>query len=148
MVTDALFKFVLPSHPRYLRVVRAAVGELGSVSGLPAEDCRAVILAVDEALANIIRHAYRGHFDRRIEVTCQAFADRLEFDLLDQGEPPDPDRLAPLPLDDVALSGRGTHIIRSIMDEVSYEQAPGGNRLRLSKRLPAVLSGVEEEGKS
>ena len=144
MVTDVLLKFLLPSHPRYLSVVRAAVGELGAVSGFTAEECRGMILAVDEALANIIRHAYRGDFERQIEVSCQAFDDRLEFALLDHGEPPDHGRLTPHPLDDVALSGRGTYIIRSIMDEVSYEQASGGNLLRLSKRLP-VLSRAEEE---
>ncbi len=140
-------KFLLPSHPRYLSVVRAAVGELGSVSGLPAEECRAIVLAVDEALANVIRHAYRGDFGREMEVNCRAFADHLEFTLLDQGEPPDPARLAPHPLDDVALSGRGTHIIRSIMDDVSYEQVPGGNQLRLRKRLPAAGTIAEGEGK-
>ena len=148
MVIDVVLRFLLPSHPRYLSVVRAAVGELGSVYGLPAEECRGMILAVDEALANVIRHAYRGEFDREIEVTCQAFLDRLEFTLLDRGDPPDPARLEPHPLDDAALGGRGTHIIRSIMDEVSYEQVPGGNLLRLSKRLPAAGSSAGEEGKS
>lgn len=147
LVNDVSIQFLIPSHPRYLSVVRAVVGELGSVCGLPAEDCRGLILAVDEALANIIRHAYHGSFDREIEVICQAFADRVQFKLLDRGDPPDPARLAPHPLDDVALSGRGTYIIRSIMDEVSYEQVPGGNQLRLSKRLPAGGSGAEGEGK-
>ena len=138
MVIDVSIDFRVPSHPRYLSVVRAAVGELGAVSGLRPEECRGVILAVDEALANIIRHAYRGSFDREIEICCRALADRLDFTLVDRGEPPDPARLAPHPLDEDALCGRGTHIIRSIMDEVRYEQAPGANRLRLSKRLPAT----------
>ena len=96
------------------------------------------MLAVDEALANVIRHAYLGDHHKPIEVTCQAFPDRLEFVLFDQGIAPDPARLAPHPLDDVSLSGRGTYIIRSIMDGVSYERAPGGNILRLTKRLPAT----------
>jgi anti-sigma regulatory factor (Ser/Thr protein kinase) len=138
LVTDAFISFLVPSHPRYLSVVRAAVGELSSVCGLRPEDCRGVILAVDEAMANVIRHAYRGSFDRKVEVCCQAFRDRLVFTLIDWGEPPDPARLAPHPLDGAALSGRGTHIIRSIMDEVCYEQASGVNRLRLSKRLPGA----------
>jgi len=127
--------FVLPSHPRYLSLVRAAVGELASISGLPPEECRGLILAVDEALANIIRHAYRGQNGGRIEVDCRATADALEFSLLDQGEAPDPARLAPHALDDYSLSGRGTHIIRSIMDHVCYSQVPAGNHLLLTKRL-------------
>ena len=135
MPMELSIKFVIPSNPRYLSLVRAAVGELAAIHELKPEECRGVMLAVDEALANVIRHAYRGDFERQIEVNCRAFKDRLEFALLDQGEAPAPDRLAPHPLDDIALSGRGTHIIRSIMDAVCYEQVPAGNQLRLTKLL-------------
>ena len=141
-----VLNFLVPSHPRYLSVVRAAVGELGSLYGLPDPDCRGIALAVHEALTNIIRHAYRGDSEQQIDVICRAYPGYLEFTLLDRGEPPDPARLAEHPLDDVALGGRGTHIIRSIMDEVCYEQVPGGNRLRLRKRLPAAESSAEGEG--
>ena len=148
MSIDPSLQFVLPSHPRYLSLVRAVVAELAAICGLQDEECRATILAVDEAMANIIRHAYRGDPGRAIELRCVARSSQLEFTLLDQGEPPDPARLRPHALDSVALSGRGTHIIRSVMDEVRYERVPGGNRLTLSKRLPASGSGAEGEEKT
>jgi hypothetical protein len=44
-------RVVMPSHPRFLAIVRAAVGELGLVYGMPEESCRELILAVDEAVA-------------------------------------------------------------------------------------------------
>jgi anti-sigma regulatory factor (Ser/Thr protein kinase) len=69
-------------------------------------------------------------------MNCKARADRLEFTLLDQGAPPDPARIAAQPPNDSALSGRGTHLIQMIMDEVSYERVALGNQLRLSKQLP------------
>ena len=144
---DIQLKFLLPSQPRFLSVVRAAIGELCSVYGLADDGCRGVTLAVDEALANVIRHAYRGHPDGVIEVDCRVWTDRLEITLLDQGEPPDPARLAAHPLDDVALCGRGTHIMRAVMDEVYYERVPGGNQVRLSKRLPAARTFAEGERK-
>ena len=127
----------MPSHPRFLPVVRAAVSELGAACGLPEPECRGITLAVDEALANIIRHAYKNRYDREIEVHCQAGADKIEFRILDRGEPADQARICAQPMDAEALSGRGTHMIRSIMDEVCYEQVHEGNQLRLSKRLPA-----------
>jgi anti-sigma regulatory factor (Ser/Thr protein kinase) len=130
-------RLVMPSHPRLLAVVRAAVGEIGLVYGLPEESCREVTLAVDEALANVIRHAYGNRYDREVEVKCQVAADQIEFTLLDQGEPPDPDRICGQPLNDASLSGRGTHLIKAIMDEVCYERVPEGNLLRLIKYLPA-----------
>ena len=138
---DFHLRFVMSSDPRFLSIVRSAVAELGSVYGFPEEECRAITLAVDEALANVIRHAYRNHFDQEIEVNCRALADRLEFTLLDQGEPADPARICAQPMDEVALSGRGTHMIKMIMDEMVYERVPEGNQVRLTKRLPNNESG-------
>ncbi len=93
-------------------------------------------MAVDEALANVIRHAYKNQYDRRIELGCDTNGNQMEFTLLDQGEPPDLARICGEPMDTVSLSGRGTHLIKAIMDEVSYERVPGGNQLKLIKRLP------------
>ena len=131
----------MPSHPRYLAVIRAAVGELGSLSGLGDEECQGIILAVDEAVANIIRHAYHGHHEKPIEVNCVADDGRLEFTLLDKGDPPDPARICGQPMDCESLGGRGTHLIRMIMDEVCYERVPAGNRLRLTKKIPPASDG-------
>jgi anti-sigma regulatory factor (Ser/Thr protein kinase) len=136
-------RLVMPSNPRFLPIVRAAVGELSLVFGLPEESSQGVTLAVDEALANIIRHAYKNRYDRQIELNCQAGNDQIEFTLLDQGEPPDPARICGQPLDDVSLSGRGTHLIKMMMDEVTYECVPGGNQLTLIKRLPVTKMNVD-----
>src|ERR1035441_4832920 len=133
----------MPSNPRFLPIVRAAVDELSLVFGLPEESSQGVTLAVDEALANIIRHAYKNRYDLQIELNCQAGNDQIEFTLLDQGEPPDPARICGQPLDDVSLSGRGTHLIKMMMDEVTYECVPGGNQLTLIKRLPVAKMNVD-----
>jgi anti-sigma regulatory factor (Ser/Thr protein kinase) len=127
----------LPSDPRFLALVRAAVDELGAVYGLSEEECCGVTLAVDEALANVIRHAYGGSHDRIIEFECLVDDRQMTFTLLDQGVPPDLARICAQPLDAIALSGRGTHLIKAVMDEVSYTQVAEGNQLKLVKNLPA-----------
>ena len=134
----------MPSDPRFLCVARASVSELGSISGLSDQDCRAVTLAMDEALANIIRHAYGNRYDQTIEVKCEISHDYLEFKLFDQGEPADQDRICSQPMNAVSLSGRGTHMMRLIMDDVCYERIRGANQLTLRKHLPA-RSKVEKE---
>jgi len=135
----------MPSHPRFLSVVRAAIDELSLTVGLPKEECNAVILAVDEALANIIRHAYKNRYDQRVGFDCEVSEEQMEFTLLDQGESPDPAKICAPPVDELALSGRGTHLIREIMDDVCYEKVPEGNRLRLIKRLPEATALALEE---
>src|ERR1700737_2183296 len=50
----------LRSNPEMLCVVRNALGQLAATLGFSEPECNAVVLAVDEALTNIIRHAYLG----------------------------------------------------------------------------------------
>jgi anti-sigma regulatory factor (Ser/Thr protein kinase) len=138
-------RVVMSSHPRFLSIVRAAVGQLGLVYGMTEDSCRGVTLAIDEAVANIIRHAYKNRYDQEIELNCQVIGTSLEFTLVDRGEPADPARICAQPLDEVSLSGRGTHLIKAAMDEMHYERVPGGNQLKLIKHLPTAKVSVGEE---
>src|SRR5882762_5576623 len=61
----------LRSDPEMLRVVRNVLGQLAATLGFSELECHAVVLAVDEALTNIIRHAYLGDAERPIEVSCR-----------------------------------------------------------------------------
>jgi anti-sigma regulatory factor (Ser/Thr protein kinase) len=134
------FHMRMASDPRLLSVVRSTVSELAAVWGFEDEQCGSVALAVDEALSNIIRHAYKNRCDQEIELNCLAHSDSLEFSFVDRGEAADCSRFCAQPLDEIALGGRGTHLIRQIMDEVCYERLPEGNRLSLKKYLPGVKS--------
>ena len=136
-------KLELPSHPQVLCVVRSAVQQLAIVAGFPEEDSRSITLAVDEALTNIIRHAYENRHDQEIELTCRLLpadapgqdSEGLEFVLMDHGRPVDPAELHGRPLGEVRPGGLGTHFIAQIMDQVHYEPLPGCNQLRLVKYL-------------
>jgi anti-sigma regulatory factor (Ser/Thr protein kinase) len=132
------FQMRMPSDPRLLAVVRSAVAEFAAVWGFEDEQCRSLVLAIDEALSNVIRHAYKNRCDQEIDLDCQAREDCLEFTFTDRGESADPAKFCGQPLNEVSLGGRGTHLIREIMDEVCYEPLPGRNRLCLKKRLPGA----------
>ena len=140
---NLLLEFKMPSDPKLLSVVRSAVEKLAAVVGLPEGECRSVTLAVDEALTNIIRHAYRNQRDRPIEVSCWCLCStasrrrtgRLEFLLVDRGRGVEPSQLRGRPLSQVRPGGLGTHFIRASMDEVEYKRSAGRNRLRLVKYL-------------
>jgi anti-sigma regulatory factor (Ser/Thr protein kinase) len=130
----------ITSDPRLLSVVRSAVLELATVCGFQDEQCRGITLAVDEALSNIMRHAYKNRRDQEIELSCHAHPDGLEFQFVDHGEAADRSRICAQISHDSATGGRGTHLIRQIMDEVCYDQVSEGNRLRLKKYLPSIRS--------
>jgi|SRR5579871_1417602 len=143
---DFHLKLIVPSDPRFLSIARAAVSEVSAIFGLSEELCRGVTLAVDEGLANIIRHAYGNRYDQEIELNCQTDSNRIVFTLLDWGEPPDPARICGQPLDDVSLTGRGTHLMKAIMDEVYYERVLGCNQVRLVKHLSSDKGRIDNDG--
>src|SRR5262249_48985236 len=109
-----------------------------AVFGFPDDECRDITLAVDEALTNVIRHAYQNRHDQPLELTCRGLENGLEFTLLDRGQPVDRARVCARPLEAVEAGGLGTHIIRQIMDCVDYEPMPDCNRLRLVKYLKKI----------
>lgn len=143
-------KLELPSHPQVLCVVRSAIQEFAAVVGFNEEDCRSIILAVDEALTNIIRHAYDNRYDQTIELTCRRLGpdlgtdpgkpldqvrDGLEFILMDRGRSASQEDLKGRDLNDVRPGGLGIHLITQIMDEVDYVPNEHCNQLRLVKFL-------------
>jgi len=128
-------KFSMPSDPRYLCTVRGAIGPLAAAIGWNESECRAIVLAVDEALANIIRHAYHGRADGLMELECREIADGLEITMLDNGDAPDLSKICARDPDSDQPGGLGTHIIKEVMDTFSYQPSPEGNRFVAIKHL-------------
>jgi anti-sigma regulatory factor (Ser/Thr protein kinase) len=119
-------------------VVRALVERMAQLAGFDDGQVGRIILAVDEACTNIIRHQYGGRHDQRIDI--EAWVDpckgRVRFTLRDYGPSRDPRLFRGRDLAEVRPGGLGMHIIRDVMDEVVYEEAPGGGmQLRLCKTL-------------
>jgi anti-sigma regulatory factor (Ser/Thr protein kinase) len=128
-------RIAMPSDARYLPVVRGAIGPLAAAIGWDETECRAIALALDEALANVIRHAYHNRTDGMIELECKESEDGLEFVLLDHGDAPDLKKICAREIGCERPGGLGTHIIRQVMDHVSYNESPEGNRFVATKSL-------------
>jgi anti-sigma regulatory factor (Ser/Thr protein kinase) len=149
-----VLKLSFVSDPKLLCVVRAALGEMAVAVGFGEAEVRSVVLAVDEALANVIRHAYHGSFDRPIQIAFyrgqikskEGMREALKIQIVDQGAPVEAERLVGRALDDIRPGGLGLHFIREIMDSVTFSHAGGRNYLRLIKSLtPAKHSGTKQE---
>ena len=88
-----------------------------------------MVLAVDEACSNVIRHAYGNRTDERILLTFHVDEDRLEICIRDFGPSSDARSFQARDLDDVRPGGLGIHFIRSAMDQVEYENQEGGGMI-------------------
>ncbi|HVH81929.1 MAG TPA: ATP-binding protein [Stellaceae bacterium] len=96
-------------------------------------------LALDEAAANVIQHAFRDMPPpHHVAVELSIDTDRVVAEVIDNGpafDPcaaPEPDKDAPL--EDRDPGGLGIHLIRKMMDHVEHRRVAGENRLRLEKR--------------
>jgi anti-sigma regulatory factor (Ser/Thr protein kinase) len=131
----------IPSQAMHLCAVRAFVGETCKRMKFDAMQTSQVVLAVDEALANVIRHGYDGRSDGRIRIEIELFersmrGPGLRVVIDDWGKQVDPATIKSRDLSDVRPGGLGVHIIKRVMDEASYEQRDGqGMRLTLVKHV-------------
>ena len=125
------------AEPSELKVVRAAVQSGAVQAGCSEDEAADLVLAVDEACQNIIRHAYCGGTGT-IELRMERDGDRIVAALRDYARPSDPRCLERnRDLDEVKPGGLGTHFMKSVMDEVTLVTLPDGkgNLLRMVKRL-------------
>src|SRR3954469_23417640 len=123
------FTLHVPSSTENLALIREFVSSIAGQSGLEGSDVAALELAVDEACANVIEHAY-GH-DATKEVVVRATFDQetLRIDVEDTGLGFDPDSIPQQEVDRLIKlrksGGLGMRLMKSVMDEVHYEIEPG-----------------------
>lgn len=102
-----------------------------------------VLLALQEMVTNVLRHAYELDESKPVEVMFQLSEDQLQVELRDQGPAFDP-----LAHEGGAFEGEemptecggfGIHIARLVMDRVEYSRVDGWNVLRLGKDVRAIV---------
>ncbi len=111
-----------------------------AAEGLAGAVAFKVTLALEEAVMNVINHAFVDmpppHL---IQVRLELGATALGAEVVDNGRPFDPSAAAEpdlsLPLETRDPGGLGIHLIRTMMDRVEYRRSDGHNRLLLEKAL-------------
>jgi len=106
--------------------------------GFSGKEINKIQVAAEEALVNVISYAYPDD-GGDVEISCDAKgAEGLVIEIIDWGIPfdplslPEPDIEAPP--EEREVGGLGIHIMRNIMDEVSYKREGDRNILTLVKR--------------
>jgi len=142
----------LRSNPLYLSGARELVCALAKRLGFDDLSCCQIALAVDEALANIIRHGYGRRPDGPIWVSlyptpaqpdtkpdAKGGPVRAELAIVieDEAQQVDPTQIKGRELDEIRPGGLGVHIMREVMDEVLFERRESvGMRLTMRKTAP------------
>jgi sigma-B regulation protein RsbU (phosphoserine phosphatase) len=107
---------------------------------LDEDDAAELELAVNEAASNVMKHAYHGRADQRIQLEADAEPDRVSIRLHHLGDPFDAATVSPPALDGSRESGFGLHLIARSVDEVRYTRDERGrNCIRLVKMAKQSL---------
>ena len=109
-------------------------------AGFEKNDLRKIEIASEEALVNIINHAYQGKVDKIIQINIKVSKDSIELKFLDTGPQFNPvierDKTDQnISLEDMPLGGLGLVLIRQYMDNIAYERKGSTNIFTLTKHI-------------
>ena len=114
---------------------------------LPLEEREELVLAIDEACQNIIRHAYLDLPEGKIQICLQHHTPVFKVHIFDQGHPADVAKIKPRALDDIKIGGLGTYFMNTIMDRVEFIKAenPWTNHLVMTKEITTRKKAVYKD---
>jgi serine/threonine-protein kinase RsbW len=132
---------IFPGRFESLAIIAEFVRLEAKAAGLSFKETFELETAVDEAVSNIIEHAYGGEGLGEIYCSCTQIEDGLQITLEDTGQPFDPS-CVPVPDLEARLKNRknnglGYFLMCQLMDDVRFEFNDNKNRLILTKRKKA-----------
>jgi anti-sigma regulatory factor (Ser/Thr protein kinase) len=134
------FTLDVPSSTQDLALIRDFVTRVAAQAGLTDAEVAQLELAVDEACANVIEHAYGDDATKQVMIRAVFDEDTLRIHVIDTGKGFDPTQVQQQDLKELIArrktGGLGMRLIKTLMDEVHYEIEPGKkNELRMVKKL-------------
>jgi anti-anti-sigma factor len=128
-------KVFIPADVNLLAALRVFLKTVLREHGYPEDLLNDVELSADEAVTNVVEHAYRYDTQRVVEVELVLEKDRVTVFVRDDGEAFDPGERRQVDLErhiaERRTGGLGVHLMHTMMDEVSYAREGGKNVLRL-----------------
>lgn len=135
----------ITSDPATLASTRRAVEMFAAQCGFDETARGEIGLVINEALANVIRHAYQGATDQPIEVTAQKTSDGMSLTVRDWGLGVNPLELPPKKHDPMRPGGVGLICMRQMMDDMQFQKQPDGMLLTMSRsRIRRKAPGAKE----
>ena len=128
------------SKTENLSAIRDFVSENAQNAGIPMAKAEDIMLAVDEACTNIIKHAYKLSPEGEIRINIEYNKEKFTITIIDYGKSFEPETV---PLPDLQkyyrehkVGGLGIYLMKSLMDDVKYTSFPGKyNQVLLSKNI-------------
>jgi serine/threonine-protein kinase RsbW len=129
----------ISSKTEQLLDVRKFISDAAKGFGFSDDEINNIVLAVDEACTNIIKHAYNYSGDHTIFVVVKMNQPEFEILIADKGKQFNPNSVV-MPdmqryLQQYKKGGLGMYLMKKLMDKVEYRIQPTQNVVRMIKYL-------------
>lgn len=131
----AALRLRILSDPANLAPVRKAIEDLALQAGFDATACGEIALCVNEAMANVTRHAYAGATDRPVEISAETGGDAIVIRIRDWGSGVDPTTCRRPPHDPLRPGGLGLICMARMMDDLQFHSQPDGMLLEMTRKI-------------
>ncbi len=133
-------KLVISSRTENLSPIREFIQETAVEAGMKSKSTNDMMLAVDEACTNIIKHAYKSYPEGKIIITIKTFPEKIIIKITDYGNAFHPEVIPEPDIQEYyrqkRVGGLGMYLMKTLMDEVKYISIPGKyNQVLLTKNL-------------
>lgn len=135
------------SRTENLSVIRDFVNSAALQMKIPKDIVENIILAVDEACTNIIKHAYNYSSDGDISIKIKPSTSKFIVSVIDNGISFEPEKIPKPDLQKYyrqkRVGGLGIYLMKSLMDDVKYISKPGKyNEVLLTKNIKVVKTNA------
>ena len=120
---------------RFIDLIQVVGSELLKHLSFSHEDGERIWLAIQEGIANAMRHGNKLDKQKVIKVTFDPSPNKIEIRIEDQGMGVDLDTIPNpnLPENLLKPGGRGVYFMKQVMDQVELRRTPTGSTLVLIK---------------
>ena len=144
---EKVYELTTPSHTENLEMIRNFISHLAQKAGLDGMAAMEIEVAVEEACANVIKHAHQSDEAKPLRLQIKIGKQKLTALVRDEGQGFDPKQLDEQNARELLAKpkpgGRGILMMKMLMDEVHFEIGNGkGMQVRLVKYLASPQQAV------
>ena len=133
------YSITLPNDVESVPRLASFIEEVAERQGADMSVIMSINLALEEAVVNVMNYAYPKGTGGEIDITASFSDNKLIFTISDAGKPFDPTQVSDpdtsLSAEERPIGGLGIHLVRQLMDEVSYCYENNHNILTLKKKI-------------
>lgn len=139
LTNSQVYLLDITSDMANLERVAEFIADIARKSNLSQRQSDDVQMAVDEAVTNVMEHAYAGQSDGIIFIKCRVNAKEFFVEIRDTGKTFDTQKVkkpnTKSPLSARSIGGLGVFFMKKLMDKVEFTRDQSGNITRMTKKL-------------